>query len=100
MRGKLGLQSTVRVKTRINTFSALQGKLLKSLQCYSQWVIQHIHLIDVDAMFGHVVPVVDLTPFSKLHGQDPLGAQIPVDGRNLQAEPHKLFLIPDGQIPH
>ena len=41
------------------------------------------YLIDVDAMFLHVVFVVDLAALSKVHGQDPLCGQIPVDHGNL-----------------
>lgn len=42
------------------------------------------YLVDIDTMFLHVVPVVDLPPLSKLHGQDPLCGQMPVDHGNLR----------------
>lgn len=31
------------------------------------------HLIDVDLVFLHVVPIVDLASFNELHGQNPIG---------------------------
>lgn len=42
------------------------------------------YLVDIDAVSPHVVPVVDLSPLSKVHGQDSLCGQIPVDLRNLR----------------
>lgn len=34
----------------------------------------------------HVIPVIDLAPVCKLHGQDSLGGEIPVDHGNLDRE--------------
>lgn len=42
------------------------------------------YLVDINAVFLHVVSVVDLAPLSKLHGQDSLCGQVPVDDGNLQ----------------
>ena len=42
-----------------------------------------VYLVDIDAVPPHVVPVVDLASLGKVHGEDPLGGQIPVDLRNL-----------------
>lgn len=63
------------------------NKLLASVtytQPQREQAEQQAYLIDIDAMFLHVVPVVDLPPLSELHGQDPLCAQVPVDHGNLQ----------------
>lgn len=49
------------------------------------------YLVDIDAVFLHVVPVVDLTPLRKLHGEDPLCAQVPVDDGNLWKEESFVF---------
>lgn len=59
----------------------------------SQYIINHQHkhyLIDIDAMFLHVVPVIDLAPICKLHGQDPLCGKIPVDHGNLEREQSRM----------
>lgn len=47
------------------------------------------HLVDVDAVAPHVVTVVDLPSLGKLHGEDPLGGEIPVDLRDLSAHTSK-----------
>lgn len=41
------------------------------------------YLVDVDVVFLHVVPVVDLASFNELHGQNPIGRQVPMDFRDL-----------------
>lgn len=42
-----------------------------------------LYLVDIDAVFLHVVPVINLSSVSKFHGQDPLCGQIPVNRGNL-----------------
>lgn len=47
------------------------------------WLGSRQYLVNIDAVFLHVVLVIDLPPINKLHGQDPLCGQIPMDHGNL-----------------
>lgn len=42
------------------------------------------HLVDVNIVPLHVVSVINLPAVHKLHQQDPLGGQLPVDLGNLE----------------
>lgn len=60
------------------------NKLLIQTQCITESrQLGRQYLIDVDAVFLHVVPVVDLPPLCEVHSQDSLCGQIPVDHGNL-----------------
>lgn len=44
------------------------------------------HLIDINLVLLHVVPVIDLAAIHKLHQKNPLGGQLPVDAGDLEWE--------------